>query len=71
MTEPAGRISPATDFELWQTLYAQWVGEGKPAYIVTGSLNQTWRRVQLTSGSDAFDPMSREELSASTSFPKG
>lgn len=69
MAEPAGRVTPLTDFDLWLSLYNQWLEEGRPAYIVRRSGGETWRRIQHTSGSDVFDPMNQEAMRDSTGFP--
>lgn len=71
MTEPAGRITPLTNYELWKRLHDQWVLERKPAYVVQNAGAITYRYVQLTSGSDAFDPMLNEVMRDSTGFPQG
>lgn len=71
MTEPSNRITPLTDFDLWNSLHTQWLYEGKPAYIVRGAGGQTWRYIQHTSGSDVFDPMDNVALRDSTGFPQG
>jgi len=70
MTEPAGRVTPLSDFTLWKSLYDQWVSEGRPSTVVRGAGANTWVYVQHTSGSDVFDPVVNKDWYDSTSFPR-
>lgn len=69
MTEPIDRVTPLTDFDLWKSLYAQWVEERNPIYIVRGAGGVSWKVVQHTSGSMVFDPQDNVGLRDSTGFP--
>lgn len=69
MAEPAGRVTPLTNFELWQSLYQQWEAERRPTTVVRGAGANTWKVVQHTSGSYVFDPVDHQAWYDSTSFP--
>ena len=69
MTEPVDRVTPISDFDLWTALYAQWVDEREPSYIVRRAGGASWKVIQHTSGSIVFDPQDNVSLRDSTGFP--
>jgi hypothetical protein len=62
------RVTQESDPDFWQTLYDQWLAEGRPGWVVRGGGMQSWTVLQLVDGSIVFDTDNPKDLYESTSF---
>ena len=54
-------VTQESDPALWSRLYAQWIEEGRPAYLATGTTSIQYQVHQLTSGEIGFELQSEVE----------
>jgi hypothetical protein len=62
------RITKHNNPDLYNKLYGLWVEERHPGWVVLRAGGDTYKVVQVTSGSIAFDAKSMQGLYETTSF---